>query len=307
MRSKRILTLVFVAAGLAGRAGFADDGHVSGDDHRAPAPAKRAVQGNSRHATSASPRSDVVTDLLVDFTLSFLPPLDPSSWRHIVPFKVKPVPARLADVRTIAVIRSFEPRTYVVVDPDAPHVPSGRDPLAGAGDQGTPSAEEEKFTQSLKHGNAPISAILADDLAAQLTGLGYTARVEDGPWEITDDYSTLDFDKIKSSADAVLVVKPTITGFVASPDGRYQPTLVAIVTILGRDRNEVLYRGFHACGWQPMGDGWRRSGIQPLLESYAAMVAQPQKAAAGLAGAASGVAMTVADDLKSQSPRLARF
>lgn len=296
MHSTRVLMLVFGVAMLAGRSGFAEDGH-------AHSPAKRAPQVHSRPAAAApSARPGAGVDVVAGFIISLLPAPDWSAVRRVYPFKVKPVPARLADIRTIAVIRSFEPRTYVVLDPSAPHVPAGRDPLAGAGDQGTPSEGEVKFTQSLKQGAAPISATLAADIAAQLTRLGYVASVEEGPWEITDEYSTLDFDQIKSSADAVLVVKPTVVGFVAGPDGVYKPTIIAIVTILGRDRNQVLYRGFHACGWQPMGDGWRRSGIAVSFAGYDAMLAQPEKAAAQLAGAASGVAMTVAEDLK-QDPR----
>ncbi len=96
------------------------------------------------------------------------------------------------------------------------------------------------------------------------------------------------------------MIKPTVVGFMADgADGAegYRPTVVAIVTLLGRER-EVLYRGFHACGWQPLGEGWRRTGVNLVYASYADIQARPEQAAAALAGAASGVAMSVAHDFK---------
>ncbi len=191
------------------------------------------------------------------------------------------VPSTLANIKSIAVIRPFEPRTYAATTLDAPVSAAG---FRGAGDQHASSAVQEKFTtrvrQSLK---APISALLADSIAAQLTRMGYAARVEDGPWEVTDDYSTIDFDKIKSSADAVLVIKPTIVALLASDrDAPYVPTVTVIVTILNPAK-EVLYRGFHASGWNPNGAGWRHSATEWKFDYYDEMASQPQQVADALA------------------------
>lgn len=207
--------------------------------------------------------------------------------------------AALANVKSISVIRPFEPRSYVVTAFDDTGAPVSTAEFRGAGNQQPPSALQEKFTNKVRQSlKAPISTLLADGIAAQLTRMGYAARVEDGPWEVTDDYSTIDFDKVKSSADAVLVIKPTIVALLASDrDARYVPTVTAIVTVLGPAK-EVLYRGFHASGWDPKGADWRHSSTEWKFDYYDEMASQPQKVADALADAATNISATVAEDLK---------
>lgn len=210
------------------------------------------------------------------------------------------VPPNLEKVKTIAVIRSFEPRTYPVIRlADYSDSPDALSQLIGAGNQGAPADAQEAFTRMVKqHSAVPISAQLADGIAAQLTRLGYAATVEEGPWEVVDGYATLDFDNIKSSADAVLVIKPTVIGFLAPGNGPYVPTVTAIITVLSAAEKQVLYRGFHDCGLMPKASGWRYCSSSSPFEHFDDMTSQPQKTADALAEAAAGIAASVAQDLK---------
>jgi hypothetical protein len=123
--------------------------------------------------------------------------------------------------------------------------------------------------------------------------------VEDGPWEEADGKFKLSFDKIQSNADAVLVISPTIIGFVATGvTSDYLPTITAVVTLLGKDRKEQLYRGFHASGWQPKADGWRNSMAKTTFANFDALMADPTRTAASLSEAATAVTSTVSNDLR---------
>jgi len=213
-------------------------------------------------------------------------------------------PGALASVKTVAVIRSPEPKTYTVWDMANPlgflFGPIGS--LVAAADR---ISKQDTLTQAIKEKNkTPTSGILAQSIATQLTHGGFDAKVEEGPWEWKEDNETfsLEFEKIASSADAVLVVTPTIVGFIFRRDdffriGDYLPTITVVATLLGKDR-EVLYRGYHAVGWKPGVEGWRHSPPKVTFSDFDALMADPEKTAAALSGAASEIAITVAEDLK---------
>ena len=212
--------------------------------------------------------------------------------------KIDSSPIALAKVKTIAVIRTPEPKTYTVMNFGHPGMAFGLiGGLIAASDQ---SSKQDQLTAALKKLDlAPTSTSLADSIAAQLTRVGFEAKVEDGPWVETDGKFQLTFDQINSSADTVLVVSPTIVGFVATgATSDYLPTITAIVTLLGKDRKETLYRGFHACGWQPKAEGWKYSATKTTFSNFDALMADPEKTAGALRDVSAEIAMTVADDLK---------
>lgn len=212
--------------------------------------------------------------------------------------KLDSSPSALAQIKTVAVIRPPEAKTYAVLD-FGPHVASAFGLIGGlilASDQ---NSKQEKLTQALNDQHAAPSRALADDIAAQLTQRGFEAKVEDGPWVEKDGKFTIDLTKINSSADVVMVVTPTVVGFVLpGAGGSFLPTITANVTLLGRDRKETLYRGFHACGWHPGATGWKYLSTDVAFSDFDKVMEDPKKAASSLDGAATVVAASVAEDLK---------
>jgi len=213
--------------------------------------------------------------------------------------KIDIPPRTLANVHTIAVIRSPEPKAYTAVNFGHPGMMFGLvGGLVVAADQ---NHKQSLLTEAIKKINTvPTSDVLAEGIANQLTRRGFEVSVEDGPWEESDGKFNLDFEKITSSADAVLVVAPTIVGFVATGATKdYVPTITAVVTLLGKDRKNPIYRGFHASGWHPRGDDWRCSSpVVTTFGNFDALMSDPAKTANALSDAATGIAVTVAEDLK---------
>lgn len=214
--------------------------------------------------------------------------------------KIDSSPAALAKIKTIAVIRPPEPKTYTVMNFGHPGMAFGL--IGGLIAGGDISSKQDKLTAVVKQQtSSKTSAILAENIATQLTKVGFQAKVEDGPWEESDGKFKLDFEKISSSADTVLVLTPTIVGFIATgATSDYLPTITASVILLGQDRKEQLYRGFHACGWHPKADGWRYSSTSIAFANFDALMADPKKTADSLSSAASAVAATVVEDLRRQ-------
>ena len=214
--------------------------------------------------------------------------------------KIDSSPTALSKVNTVAVIRPPEPKTYAVMNFGHPGMAFGL--IGGLIAGGDMSSKQDKLTAAVKqNASSQTSSALAENIATRLTKMGFQATVEDGPWEETDGKFKLDIEKISSSADTVLVVAPTIVGFVATgATSDYLPTIAASVTLLGKDRKEQLYRGFHACGWHPNADGWRYSSTPVAFANFDALMADPGKTADSLSSAASAVAVTVAEDLRRE-------
>lgn len=222
----------------------------------------------------------------------------------VFPFDARP--GALDKISTVAVI-SPTATAALWRTPPAMHTSGPAVVWTGvaAGNQGI-DADERFFKLVQRYSGAPVSTLLARDVVSQLARMGYEARLEDGPWVAREDYSTKDFDKIKSSADAVLVIQLTYVDFSgAGPSNHYRigPEIGANITLLGRDRNgelkQLLYRGFHNCDARAKrADDWRHSTTQWGFDDFDQMISQPRKPAKALADAASQVAATVAQGLR---------
>jgi len=215
--------------------------------------------------------------------------------------KIDTDPVAITKVKTISVIRSPEPKTYVVMNFGHPGMGFGL--VGGLIVAADLSSKQDRITQSIKEQKLPpVSTILADNIAARLKAKGYDVRVEDGPWEENGNGFKIDFEKIKSSSDTVLVVAPGMYGFVTtSVVSDYMPTITAVVTLLGKNRKEPLYRGYHATGWQPKAEGWRHSPSKTTFANFDVLMADPKKTAVALNDATERIANTVAEDLRQKS------
>jgi hypothetical protein len=82
----------------------------------------------------------------------------------------------------------------------------------------------------------------------------------------------------------------------------YEPTVTAEVTLLGRDRTTVLYRGLHSAGRQPALGEWRNVSTGRTFENVDSLVASPGTTAAALTEAGTAVARAMADDIRLSAP-----
>ena len=78
----------------------------------------------------------------------------------------------------------------------------------------------------------------------------------------------------------------------------YQPVITAVVTLLGKDRKEELYKGFHASGYASLDDRWRLSPATASFANFEALIADPNASSRALLEAAGAIASTVGADLR---------
>ena len=211
--------------------------------------------------------------------------------------KIDSSPGKLASIRTIAVIRAPEPKTYTVMFFGHPGMAFGLiGGLVAASDQ---NDKQERLSKAYREQGTAVAANLASQISAELVRIGYDARVEDADWEEVDGKFKLPYEKIKSDADAVLVISSSTTGFVSTGiTSDYMPTIWVGVNLLGKDRKEPLYRGFHATGWQPKSDGWKFTPPTKGFANFDALMTDTRTSAKALEDATAGIAATVAADLK---------
>ena len=214
--------------------------------------------------------------------------------------KIDGDPAKLSAVRTIAVIRAPEPQTYTMLNLSHPGMMFG---LVGGLIAASDAEDKAKILSKAYHqqGTA-ITASLAAKVAEALKRDGYETRVEDGNWVEKDGKRTLEFGAIQSDADAVLVVSPSIIGFVAPRMGAdYYPTILASATLLGKDRKDKIYVGFHATGWEMKREGFRNTPSAVTFPNFSDLMADTRASAASLDAAAEAIAATIGADLQRRS------
>jgi hypothetical protein len=215
--------------------------------------------------------------------------------------KIEASPTSLESIKTIAVIRPPEPELYTLVNFGHAGLAALGGVLGGAVASGLQGSTMAQVTEALKRENPSlISQGLPENIARELNKRGYEAKIEDGPWERNEEGAfKFQFDKTDSSADGVLVIIPTIVGFVSTGlTEDYKPTVIVGVTLLGKNRDEKLYRGFHASGWEPKGEGWRHSEPKLTFSNLDSILSDQSKAAASLTNAAANIGLTVAEDLR---------
>ncbi|MGZ5685651.1 MAG: hypothetical protein ACXWG9_16120 [Usitatibacter sp.] len=211
--------------------------------------------------------------------------------------KIDGDPAKLSGIRSITVIRAPEPQTYTMLNLSHPGMAFG---LIGGLVAASDAEDKAKMLSKAYHkqGRA-IAASLAAKVADALKRDGYETRTEDGNWVEKDGKRTLEFAAIRSDADAVLVVTPAIIGFVAPRMGAdYYPTITVGATLLGKDRKEKIYVGFHASGWEMTREGWHNTAAAVTYPNFTDLMRDTRASAASLDAAAEAIAATIAADLK---------
>lgn len=213
------------------------------------------------------------------------------------PVRIEVAPATLAAISTVDIITPPEPKTYAVLNFGHPGMAFGLiGGIAAAADQ---ASKQDQLTALLKKTNLNTSRRIAEEVATRLTAMGYRSRTEEGPWEEKNGGYSLAFENIKSDADAVMIIIPTIVGFVApGMASDYLPTITAVATLLGKDRKNPLYRGYHVYGWEPMAGQWKHLPPSKTFENFAALYSDSEASAKTLTDAALAVSHSIATDLK---------
>lgn len=207
---------------------------------------------------------------------------------------------RLAKIKTVSVVRVPESKSYTVLNIGHPGMAFGLiGGLIAAADQ---NSKQETLSKAYREQGTAINKVLVAELVKQLNAQGFIAQEQDAPWKEADNRYSLKFEEIQSAADAVLVVSPAIEGFV-SPQGStlYLPTITAVAALLGDDKKNPMYRGFHAVGWKPTAAGWRSTEARNTYPNFDALMADPKASAQSLEDAAKDLAQSVSRDLKRVS------
>ena len=202
--------------------------------------------------------------------------------------KVDKTKNALEGVKTITIIRPREPREYTVMNFYDPGFVFGTMNLEV-------SVSASKYwqlalTQLITQQNFSFADSLTDTMAQRLKQAGYEVSVQDGPWVEDDGRYTLSYADIASNADAVLVIAPTIMGFVSPRDAAgYAPTVTTVMTLLGKDHQTPLYKGYLATGWKPSEEGWQHAYSTKTFPNFEAVVANPDQAVASLKQACNAI------------------
>jgi hypothetical protein len=217
--------------------------------------------------------------------------------------KINLAPNAMTDIKTITIVRPPEPKIYTVANFGHGGMAFGLiGGLVAAADQ---NSKQEQLAKTYKENGVSVCSELSQKISERLNSLGFNARVEDAPWEEVDGKQVLPFKKINSDADAVLVVSPTIIGFVATGlagghNNDYLPTIASVVTVLGKDRETPIYRGYHVTGWQLKAEGWQYTPPTTTFPNFDALYSNPKVSSISLMDAAAKIANSIAMDLKQQ-------
>jgi len=213
----------------------------------------------------------------------------------------------VAGLRTIDLVMPPEPGDYVVAMENHPGAAVGGavGAVISIADQ---TAKTNRVKQALEGQRISVSHTMADALVQRLKATGYRVRLVEAPWVQQSAPPTVDVGSIQSEADALLVVTPRTIGFVtANAFTAYEPTVMAEVTLLGRDRKTVLYRGLHSAGRKPALGEWRNVASRRTFADVDGLTANPAATASALTEAGTDVARAIADDIRlsAASPAVA--
>jgi hypothetical protein len=204
----------------------------------------------------------------------------------------------LVGIRAVDVVVPPEPGAYQVTMAAHPGAAIGG--AIGAvitiADQ---SAKTDRVKRALEGQPISITRTMASVLVQRLKAAGYRVRQIEAPWVPQSVPPSVNVAAVESDADALLVVAPHTVGFIAaSAFSPYQPTVMAEVTLLGRDHKAMLYHGLHAAGLNGSAGDWRTVPARRTFADVDGLVANPAATASALTEAGTDVALAIADDIR---------
>lgn len=217
--------------------------------------------------------------------------------------KIDLAPNAMTNIKTIGIILPPEPKIYAVANFGHGGMAFGLiGGLIAAADQ---NSKQEQLAKVYKEYGVSVCSELSKKISDRLSSLGFNTRIEEASWEEVNGGHTLPFKKINSDSDAVLVVSPTTIGFVATglTDGYsndYLPTIASVVIMLGKDRENPIYRGYHVTGWNIKAEGWKHTPPENRFSNFDALYLDPKTSSTSLTDAAEKIAHSIALDIKQQ-------
>jgi hypothetical protein len=213
------------------------------------------------------------------------------------PEKVAFNPNAAASIETVTIVVAPEPKKYTVLNLAHPGLLFGA--IGAAIAEADRANKESKFSKLAQAENFAVAMALARASEQKLLAAGYKVNVAQAHWEEKDGKYVLQPDKIPAEAGHVLVIVPSMVGYVAS-GAHYEPTIHAEASLLAKDRKTVLYKGYHSTGWRPAGDAWRHTRLEPKFKDFDALMAQPTQSAAALHLSADAISSSIAEDLRQR-------
>jgi hypothetical protein len=200
-----------------------------------------------------------------------------------------------AAIETVTIVVAPEPKKYTVLNLAHPGMLFGA--IGGAIAAADQANKENKFSKLAQSEKFSVTAALATATEQKLVAAGYRVDVQQGHWEEKDGKYVLQAEKIPAQAGHVLVILPSVVGYVATA-AYYQPTIHAVASLLDKDRKTVLYKGFHSTGWQPMGEAWRHTKVDRKFPDFDALMAEPKESSPALYLSAEAISASIAEDLR---------
>ncbi len=71
-----------------------------------------------------------------------------------------------------------------------------------------------------------------------------------------------------------------------------------VVIMVGKDRKDPIYKGFHQHGWGSKAEGWQRTTPKVTFANFDLLVGDPKAAATSLNEAGAAIAAGIAADLR---------
>jgi hypothetical protein len=204
----------------------------------------------------------------------------------------------LAGIRAVDLVMPPEPEAYDVAMAAHPGAAVGG-AIGAAIILADQSAKTDRLKRALQGQPISITRTMANVLTQRLKAAGYRVRQIEAPWVPQSLPPSVNVAAVESDADALLVVAPRNVGFVAaSAFSPYQPTVLAEVTLLGRDHKAVIYHGLHAAGLAPSAGDWRNVPARRSFADVDGLVANPAATASALTEAGTDIARAIADDIR---------
>ncbi len=211
---------------------------------------------------------------------------------------IEPQPGELQAIRSVTVATTSEPPPLAVRNLKHPAFMLGA--IGGALVEADWNDKQARLADVMRP-LSPAPAMQFGQLVVEhLKRLGYDVRAAAAPWQPkAQDKPGFDAAAAAGGADALLVLEPRITGFVAAPGHDYLPTLHAEVRLFGRAGPTPVLQATYATGWAPEQQQLKATATHGReFGNFEALTADPAATAASLQRAASLLAERVAQDLQ---------
>ncbi|MDD5059045.1 MAG: hypothetical protein PHQ60_14345 [Sideroxydans sp.] len=199
----------------------------------------------------------------------------------------------------VAIVDAREPVKYVTMNFGHPGMMFGA--IGGAIAGADMEAKGTQFTNALRSKGFAIAQHLTDKTAENLLKRGY--KVEHVPDTRVEKEGklVLDYKEVKTDADVVMNITPTMVGYVSTRGvNSYIPTVGIVVEMVSKNSSEVIYREHFMYGWEPSAGQWIHVPAETgySYSSFQDLMDKSANAADGLTSGAELVSARIAQDFQ---------